>query len=64
MTAMKDGLRPSKFLFSIKKRFLMDYAEMLSRADKYVNVEEAMASKREHMTPRYDKGARGEGMSR
>ena len=30
MMAMKDGLKPSKFLFSLKKRFPMDYAEMLS----------------------------------
>ena len=51
MTAMKDGLRPSKFLFSLKKSFPMDYAEMLSRADKYANAEEAMASKREPEVP-------------
>ena len=55
MTAMKDGLRPSKFLFSLKKRFPMDYAKLLSRADKYANAEEAMASKREPTTPRPDK---------
>ena len=50
MTAMKDGLRPSRFLFSLEKRFPVDYAEMLSLADKYVNAEEAMASKREPAT--------------
>ena len=33
---MKDRLRPSRFLFSLEKRFLMDYAEILSRMDKYV----------------------------
>ena len=47
MTAMKDGLKSSKFLFSLKKWFPVDYAEMLSREDKYANVEEAMSSKRE-----------------
>ena len=51
MMAMKDGLRPSRFLFSLEKRFPMDYAEMLSRVDKYVNAKEAMASKREPTTP-------------
>ena len=36
----------------------MDYVEMLSRADKYANVEEAMASKREPTTLRPDKRAK------
>ena len=30
MTVMKDGLRPSRFLFSLEKRFPVDYTEMLS----------------------------------
>ena len=58
MMAMKDGLRPSRFLFSLKKRFSMDYAEMLSRADKYANIEEAMTSKREPITPQPDRGGK------
>ena len=51
MTAMKGRLKPSKFLFSLKKKFSVDYVEMHSRADKYANAEEAMASKREPTIP-------------
>ena len=51
MMAMKGRLKPSRFLFSLEKRFSVDYAKMLSRADKYANVEKAMASKREPNTP-------------
>ena len=47
MTAMKGGLRPSHFLFSLEKRFFVDYAEMLVRAEKYANAEEAMAAQKE-----------------
>ena len=51
MTAMKGGLKPSRFLFSLEKRFPVDYAEMLSRADKYANAEEAMASEKRTYHP-------------
>ena len=30
MIAMKDRLKPSRFLFNLKKRFSADYTEMLS----------------------------------
>ena len=58
MMAMKGGLKPSRFLFSLEKRFSVDYAKMLSRADKYANAEEAMVSKREPTIPRSDKGGK------
>ena len=58
MTTMKGGLKPSRFLFNLEKRFPADYAEMLSRADKYANAKEAMASKREPVTPRPDRGGK------
>ena len=58
MMAMNGGLRPSMFLFSLKKRFSMDYAEMLFRVDKYANAEEAMASKRELTVSQPDKGGK------
>ena len=49
MVAMKGGLRPSKFLFNLEKRFSVDYAEMLSWSKKNSNIEEAMASRRDPM---------------
>ena len=64
MIAMKDGLKPSRFLFSLEKRFHVDYIEMLSRADKYANNEEAMAlEKRTYHPPNLTEGTRGKGMS-
>ena len=47
MRMMKGGLKPSRFLFSLEKRFLTDYAEMLVRAEKYANAEEAMTARKE-----------------
>ena len=47
MTAMKEGLKPSRFLFSLEKKFTVDYAEMLAQAEKYANAEEAMAARKE-----------------
>ena len=44
MMAMKDSLRPSRFFFSLEKIFSIDYDEMLARAEKYDNVEEAMVA--------------------
>ena len=58
MMAMKGKFRPSRFLFSLEKRFSMDYAEMLFRADKYANIEEAMASKREPTVVRPNRGGK------
>ena len=58
MMAMKDGLRPFRFLFSLKKRFSMDYVEIFSRADKYANAKKAMASKREPTVDRPDIGGK------
>ena len=39
---MKDGLKPSRFLFSLEKK-IPNYAEMLSWAEKYANAKEAIA---------------------
>ena len=58
MKAIKDGLRPSRFLFSLEKRFFADYAKMLSQAEKYANVEKAMASRRDPIVGRSDRGGR------
>ena len=56
--AMKGGLRPSRFLFNLEKRFPADYTEILSREDKYANIEEAMTSKRKPMVGRPDRGGK------
>ena len=47
MLIMKDGLRPSTFLFNLEKRFSTDYAEILSRVEKYANAEEAMVARKD-----------------
>ena len=54
MSAMKGGLKPSRFFFSPKKRFPSSFIEMLSRAEKYANAEEAMSA-RSLATPQSDK---------
>ena len=46
MSTMKGSLKPSRFLFSLKKWFPTSFAEMLSRIEKYVNIEEAMSVQR------------------
>ena len=46
MLAMKDGLKPSRFFFSLEKQFPASFVEMLSRAEKYTNAEEAMSARR------------------
>ena len=43
MSAMKGSLRPSRFLFSLKKQFPTNFAEMLAQDEKYANAEEAMS---------------------
>ena len=35
MSAMKSRLRPSRFLFSLEKKFSADYVEMLARVEQY-----------------------------
>ena len=47
MSAMKGGLRPSRFYFSLEKKFSTDFFEMLAQLEKYANVEEAMAVKKD-----------------
>ena len=46
MSAMKGALKPSRFLFSLKKKFLTSFLEMLSRVEKYANVEEAFLARK------------------
>ena len=55
MTTMKGGLKTSRFLFSLEKRFPADYAEMLARAEKYANAEEAMAARKDTSSSRPEK---------
>ena len=43
---MKGGLKPSRFLFSLKKRFPASFAKMLSWAEKYANTEKAMSTRK------------------
>ena len=46
MSAMKDNLKPSRFLFSLEKWFFASFVEMLFWAEKYANVEKAKLTKR------------------
>ena len=55
MSGMKGGLKPSRFLFSLKKRFPSSFPEMLFWAEKYANAKEAMSAKRSSATPQSDK---------
>ena len=55
MSTMKDGLRSSRFLFNMEKKFPIDYVEMLTRIEKYANAEEAMAARRDSLTSRAKK---------
>ena len=50
MSTIKDGLRPSRFFFSMKKKFSADYVKLLTRAEKYAKAEEAMVAKRDAPT--------------
>lgn len=58
MNVLKNGLRPSRFLLSIEKKFPKDLAELLSQADKYVNVEEEwqLGKRRMKINPRKGEG--------
>ena len=46
MSAMKGTFKPSRFFFSLKKKFPSSFFEMLSRAKKYANVKEAMSARK------------------
>ena len=46
MSTMKGGLWPSRFLFSLERKFPTDYTEMLSQAEKYANAEEAFLTRK------------------
>ena len=55
MLAMKDSLRPLRFLFSLEKWFSTNFAKMLARAEKYANTEEAISIKRSRTTNQMEK---------
>ena len=55
MIAMKDRLKPSRFLFDLEKSFFADYVEMLSWVEKYANAKEAMAFRKETASNRTEK---------
>ena len=46
MSAMKGGLKPSRFLFSLEKRFLTSFIEMFFWVEKYANAEEAISARK------------------
>ena len=56
MLAMKDTLKPSRFLFNLEKKFFTSFLEMLSRAEKYANVEEAFLARKTLMQGPSKKG--------
>ena len=41
ISAMKKGLKRSRFTYSLDKIFFRTYAELLKRAYKYIHVDEA-----------------------
>lgn len=43
MSTLKGRLRKNSFLFFLKKSYPKNFAEMLARIKKYVNIEGAMA---------------------
>ena len=55
MSIMKDDLRPIRFLFSLEKRFSTSFVEMLARAKKYANAEEAMSARRSSAPNQHEK---------
>ena len=55
MSTMKGGLRPTRFSLSLEKWFSTSFIEMLARAEKYANAEEAMSTKRSLATLQFDK---------
>ena len=55
MSAMKGALKPSRFFFSLEKKFSTSFLEMLSRAEKYPNVEEAFMVRKTSVPSASDK---------
>ena len=55
MFAMKDRLRPSRFLFSLKKIFSSKYVEILSQAKKHANFEKAIVARKETSSDRVER---------
>lgn len=41
MITMKCDLQQCPFLFSLEKRLVIDFSEMLSRVEKYAHIDEA-----------------------
>ena len=56
MSAMKGTLKPSRFLFSLDKKFPTSFSEMFSRAEKYANAEEALSARKTSALGPSDKG--------
>lgn len=47
LTTFMSGLLPTKFLFSLFKSPLSNMAELMLRAQKHMNAEDAMATRRD-----------------
>ena len=56
MSVMKGALKPSKFLFSLEKKFSTSFPKMLFRAEKYANVEEAFLARKTLSSGPLEKG--------
>ena len=56
MSAMKGALKPSRFLFSLEKKFSTNFFEMLSCAEKYTNAKEAFIARKSLTAGPSDKG--------
>ena len=47
MAALKSGLQKNDLLFSLEKKYLRDFTDLLARAKRYTHVEEAFKLKDE-----------------
>ena len=47
MSALKKGLKQSRFTYSLDKTFTKTYSELLARASKYIRADEGATSQRE-----------------
>ena len=47
MSALKKGLKKSRFTYSLDKTFPKTYFELLARASKYIRADEGATSRRE-----------------
>ena len=56
MSAMKGALKPSRFLFSLKKKFSISFSKMFSHVEKYANAEEALSARKTSVPSPFDKG--------